>query len=283
MTHVVAVATGKGGVGKSSVTSAVAGTLAAHGRRIAVIEIDQQGDIADDFGLREDPDNDGGAAVAESILHGTSLGDGIEARDNLTYFAGGPVMKQLPRIQGWTGLESQLSKAIGQLDGYDLILLDSPPFSDELQRVSLTAADRLLIPTSMDNSSLRALLTIADRLVEVESVNPGLKPLGVVLWNVPTAASRIRTETRQVLLEILGDSFPLLKTTIRSAVATAWECRRRGMLPHEVAEMHGGTSTALKVLSTGRVPERPLSSAQNLALDYATLANEILDRLEETS
>ena len=55
------------------------------------------------------------------------------------------------------------------------------------------------------------------------------------------------------------------------------------MLPHEVAEMHGGTSTALKVLSTGRVPERPLSSAQNLALDYATLANEILDRLEETS
>jgi chromosome partitioning protein len=283
MTHVVAVATGKGGVGKSSITSAVAGTLAAHGRRIAVIEIDPQGDIADDFGLREDPDNDGGETVAQSILHGTSLGQGIEARHNLTYFSGGPVLKQLPRLPGWTGLESQLGTAIGQLEGYDLIFLDSPPYSDELQRVSLTAADRLLIPTTVDNSSLRALLTIADRLVEVESVNPGLKPIGVVLWGVPTAASRIRSVTRQVLQEILGDAFPLLKTTIRAAAATAWEGRRRGMLPHEVAEMQSGPAGGLQALSPGRVPERPLSSAQNLALDYAALTNEILDRLEETS
>jgi chromosome partitioning protein len=280
MTQVVAVATGKGGVGKSSVTSAIAGAYAADGLKVAVIELDAQGDIADDFGVRDHPDQDEGTAVASSVKSGTPLGAGILARPNLTYFAGGEALEELARTPGWTGLDSKLRAAIDQLDGYDIVLIDTPPSAEALQQVSLAAAQYLLIPTAVDNSSLRALYAISYRMVDVEQVNPDIAFLGVVLWNVPTAASRIRSEARATLNEILGDVVPLLDTTIRSAFATAYECRRRGMLPQEMADTQSGAQSFWKALKAGIIPDRTPTSAQSLAGDYHQLAAEILERLK---
>ena len=280
MAQVVAVATGKGGVGKSSIAAAVAGVLAAKKKHIAVVELDPQGDLADDLGCRDDAAHDGGEAVTAAIRTGAPLGPGIQARERLTYYPGGPALEALNRTPGWSGLDSKLGESIAKLKGYDLVLIDTPPSAEALQHVSLAAAQHLLIPTAVDTSSLRALYAIATRLVEVEAVNPDLAFLGVVLWNVPTAASRIRADARQTLNEILGDTVPLLDTTVRSAFATAYECRRRGMLPHELARLQGGNEPFWKALAEGRSPDRVPTSALSLAGDYTRLAKEITDLLE---
>lgn len=277
---VIAVATGKGGAGKSSIVSALAGTLSEYGRRVAVVELDWQGDLADDFGVREAQEADGGVTVASAVVAGRALSKGVTARPSLSYFPGGQALMDLPA--GFSGFESGLGSAIDRLRSkFDVILVDTPPTSDVLQRVSLLASDWLLIPTPPDMSSLRALFAITQRLVEVEVSNPRLRFLGVVLFGVPTSATRIRAEARATLEAVLGDTVPLFETTIRHAFATAYECRQRGMLPRELANASADAEPFWKALAEGREPERVPSTALSLAGDYAHLANEVLLRLKD--
>lgn len=292
--HVIAIATGKGGVGKTSITAALAGVFAHFGHSVALVELDAQGDLADDLGLRpgsaESVGHDGGASVLRALTGAGGLAQtGIAARPRLQYYPGGEALASYSLAQhlppSWDGLDLGLRRSLDEIrNQFDVILLDTPPTQEPLQRAALVAADWLLIPTGADMSSIRALYTITSRLVEVEPLNPGLRLLGVVLWNVPTSATRIRAEVRDSLEAILatpdGSEVPLFQTTIRSAMATAWECRQRGMLPIEMGNASKDAEPFWKALAEGRTPERLPSSALALAGDYAHLANEILVRTQ---
>ncbi len=53
MRRVVAIANGKGGVGKTTLTAGLAGQLAATGRRVLVVDTDPQGNLGRDLGYGE--------------------------------------------------------------------------------------------------------------------------------------------------------------------------------------------------------------------------------------
>lgn len=285
MAYVISVATGKGGAGKSSVTAGLADAFSMNGWRTAVIELDPQGDLSDDLGARDDPHHDDGEAVRAALVDAVPLVTGLTPRKNLTYFPGGRALglESLGRYvgSGWDGLDGNLVEAIAPLhEDHHIILIDTPPALEALQHASLAAAQWLLVPTAADRSSLRALFSITTRMVQVESVNSDLRYLGVLLWNVPAAAKRIRAEVRAELDEILSGAVPLFDTTIRSAFATAYEGRRRGMLPSELAAAYEDTEPFWRALRAGRAPERVPSTATALAGEYAQLANEVLTRMK---
>ena len=88
MRRVVAIANGKGGVGKTTLTAGLAGQIAAAGRRVLVVDTDPQGNLGRDLGYGPQDGNSLGLA----ITHGLPLDVSRGVRDRLDVVAGGPAL-----------------------------------------------------------------------------------------------------------------------------------------------------------------------------------------------
>ena len=82
----VAIAQGKGGVGKTSVTSNIGGLAALAGLRTLIIDLDPQGNMARDLGM--EPNN--GQQLLSALVSGSDLPVVINVRDKLDVVPGGP-------------------------------------------------------------------------------------------------------------------------------------------------------------------------------------------------
>lgn len=284
MQRAVAVGNGKGGCGKTSTVAALGGLSAAAGYEILLVDLDPQGDLADELGVRQHPANDGGEGLLNALISSVPLPAPIEVRPNLRLVPGGPALYDLGGVMVTRQSRGQrtahrLGDALAPVaEDAALCVLDTPPGDILLQDLALTTARWLVIPTSADTSSIRALHNIADRVVEARSSNPDLDILGVALWNIAVAATRIRQEARETIDRVLDESTTLFDTIIRSAPAAAYETRIQGKLIHELAETVEGAEPFWKALREGRKPRLP-GTAPALAAEYATLTDEVLTRI----
>lgn len=267
--RVLAVANGKGGVGKTSTTTHLGGQTAAAGRRVLLIDLDPQGNAAEDLGYT---DGDGGRGLVHAVMVDTPLFILRDVRERLDVIPGGPELEKLAdhlhsaqhrQHRGENALEVLARVIAGVADGYDLILIDCPPANNAvLQEAAMDAAQYLLVPTHSDKSSRNGLVQMARRFTEVRSTtNPTLKLLGVLLFGITSSASIVRESARKWIDEALDGQAPVFTSTIRHVEAAAFDIRERGMLAHELAASgHKGSTAAL-------------------AGDYYDMAHEALARL----
>lgn len=290
LTRVVAIANGKGGVGKSSLTASVAGLASTAGYRVLVVDLDAQGDLADDLGLRGAGLSDEGQHLAAALITGTPLQPVVkDARKNLDIVTGGEHLGDVAGVvfarhqSGRDTVPDALARCLAPVAGdYDLVLIDTPPIDVGLQTLALVAARWLLIPTKADTSSIRGLSSIADRVVDARAANPDLDVLGVVLFDVPSNAKRIRQDAAHDIETALGGVAPLFDHVIRSSPATAREARARGLLVHELAEQVEGAEPFWRRLRQGGgKTERLPGTAPALAADYIGLVDTVLTRIAE--
>lgn len=287
LSRVICVATGKGGVSKTSLTANLAGLAAAAGHRTLLIDLDPQGDLADDLGYYSSDLVDDGQHLATAMLTGASLHAVISrVRKNLDVIPGGEHLSDLggallARQSRGAATFNLLANSLASLaDDYDLIFIDTPPTDDALQLLALTAARWLLIPTKADTSSIRAIQRIAQRAVEARSSDHILDILGVVLVGVPTSATRVRGSAEADIKGLLGDVAPLFDAGIRDSAAVARETRSRGVLVHELAEQVEGAEPFWKSLRSGATPQRLPGSAPALADDYVRVTEQVLQRID---
>lgn len=285
LARVVCVANGKGGVSKTSVAANVAGLAAAGGFRVLLVDLDPQGDLSDDLGYYDNPNDDQGQQLAEALITGATLTANLAGiRDRLDVVSGGAWLgdatEQLAHdLKRGRPAEGILGAVLAPLaSGYDLILIDTPPIDATLQTVALAAARWLLIPTRADASSIRGIRRIAERL---QHTSHQLDLLGVVLTGVPTSARRIRAAAAADIQAVLGGVAPLLEATIRASDAVARTTRDRGLLVHELAEQVEGAQPYWQALRQGHSPARLPTSAPALADDYVRLTEEVLKRIAE--
>lgn len=289
----IAMANGKGGVGKTASLTALAGMAAATGLNVLIVDLDQQGDVSDDLGLQQATDE--GAALREALLSGAPVQPQPTGRENLHVVFGGVALGNLDRLftddtDPW---QYRLGAALGSLEAdYDLILIDCPPGSYVGLTMACVAARYVIIPTRPDSSSIKALRHVAHSFIEVRPMNPDLTLLGVLLFGIETTSTRIRRETRAQVTADLGGSAPVFDTVIRYAVSPARQGRERGRLPHELEEdwehqeQHSPFWERLRNKLSGsggadateemRLPP----SASGLASDYAALTQEIFSAIE---
>lgn len=295
MRRVVAIANGKGGVGKTTLTAGLAGQLAAGGSRVLVVDTDPQANLARDLGY---PPGDGGN-LSLAITHGLPLEVVRGVRERLDVVPGGPALWDVAPAftargaRGATlpGLAPALAKVTpeGGADqgepaaDYDVVLVDTPPGEPILQELVFGAADFLIIPTRSDEASLDGLVVVAQRFAAARAVNPDLTLLGVVLFGVRAGSTRMIGRVRAALQETLGDAAPVFPTSIRYLESAAVDMRSRGLLPHELTELHRtDTRKRLSRLREGEPAQTRDSllsrntSAEGLAADYAALADEVL-------
>ncbi|MGW0647305.1 ParA family protein [Streptomyces umbrinus] len=275
---VLVIVNGKGGVGKTSLSAALAAALAKTRLRVLLIEIDEQGNHDEDLGTGGTELSDDGQAQAAAILEGKPLTPTGEARPNLYVIPGGSALQDVveelycqrrvaalskdPEDQlAWMGMYAAAIDAVRHF--YDVIILDVAPGSEPLQLQALVAGDMVLVPTRSDPSSRKGLRTVARRFAQALRLNPLLRLLGVVVFATASAATRVQQKIKSQLVEDLNGAAGVMEQTIRHVEAAAVACRTHGKVPQELAT-HPDLDAALR------------RSMQALAGDYRSLALEIL-------
>ncbi|WP_183298283.1 ParA family protein [Cellulomonas cellasea] len=281
----VVVAQGKGGVGKTSLSSNVAGLAAAGGLRTLVVDLDPQGNVARDFGLEPDDGRDLLTALVTSgpLPVRPGVRDGLDVVLSGQEVADVSLLAQSRQARGGVRLAETLHSALAAIeDDYDLIVIDSPPGERVLVEAALGVAQAVVVPTRADAGSLDGLEVVAKRLAAAWEHNPDVRLAGVVLFGIGARTGAVEAEVRATIRSILGESAPIFDARIRHAEVAAYDARNAGLLVHELEGAAAeGRRARLAALRTGDAVHSNVRvrNASGLADDYEALTREILTRL----
>lgn len=284
----VVVAQGKGGVGKTSLTSNLAGLAAAAGHRVLLLDLDQQGNVARDLGYEPDTGDDLMSALISSTAP-LPVRKGV--RERLDVVPGGPAVGDVAAVfagrasRGGEDLGTVLHRKLETIaSDYDLILMDTPPGDRIIVDAALQVSRSVVIPTRPDDASIDGVSRIAERFVAVREQNPDLRLAGIALFAIASRTTRLERDVRTILSELVGDAAPVFETRVRHLDSAAADARRRGLLIHELeAAGSADRSARIRALRAGEKPTDGLYSrdASGLASDYEALAHELLLRVAE--
>lgn len=209
----------KGGVGKTTTTVNLGHALALAGKKVTLLDMDPQGQVAISLGL-----HNGQAGLDRVLLQGDKLDDYlIAARDNLKVVCAGDNLVDFEHVvTGGSSRGYALRRAIegSSLLAEDFVLIDCPPSSGLLGLNAMFAADELIIPVSGDYLSLQGL----SRMMQILKRSETLLGRNIRLWIVSTRMRLRQRLTEEVRLRLLK-YFPgrVLNTMVRENVSLA-EC-----------------------------------------------------------
>lgn len=180
--RVIAVTNQKGGVGKTTTSINLSASLATNGKKVLVIDADQQGNTTSGLGLDKNS--------VELTIYNIFLGEaGISDVKQPTCVEG---LEILPANISLTGAEIEL---IGKekrefilreelkkvKDDYDFIIVDCPPSLNLITINALTAADTVLVPIQCEYFALEGLEQLLHTINLVKKrLNPFLEIEGIV-------------------------------------------------------------------------------------------------------
>lgn len=289
----LAVANGKGGVGKTTLATNLAGVAAHSGWRVLLVDLDPQGNVGQDLGYAGDPADDAGQGLLQAIVTGQPVEPAIKsARPHLDVVPAGTCTADLEHLLAGrksrddVAAVTSVAKALDPLrERYNVILFDCQPATHSvLVEAALAAAHFLVIPTFRDASSLQGLEKMAAKFREVRHrYNPILELLGVALLNFNPRGVRLGVVKDELELALAGLA-PVFQSFVRENANAADHARDLGVLMHEYEEAklrQDSENPWWERVRTGRKDRVFSKSAGDLAQDYQNLAEEILGRLAE--
>lgn len=199
MATVISVTNQKGGVGKTTSAVNIAYYLAKQGKKTLLVDFDPQGNATSGLGVDKQKLE---ATMTDVILGTKPLIDVVLPTDHKHLF----LAPSTPHLAN-TEVElaqaerrfSRLKIAIDAIEGYDFIVIDSPPSLSLLTVNGLIAARYVLLPVQAEFYALEGLGQLLETMKLVrKSMNPTLDLLGVL----PTMVDGRTTLSGQVHEEI---------------------------------------------------------------------------------
>ena len=289
LNQALAIANGKGGVGKTSLTANLAAIAAHSGWEVLAIDLDPQGNLGADLGYHQRGLSDDGGALSRAIQFGDLLEPPVRRiRPNLDAIPAGVLTGELARVlheRGPFEAADSFDKALAPLAGsYDLILFDCPPGDDVLGSLGLAMARSLVIPIKFDAGSLDGLELMAARVHEIKTsgVNAALQLLGIALFDLNPRATALRRQITEELELDFAHGVRVFEAGIRHSQRAAYDMRQDGYTAIEY-ELIAARDKRERLAMLRRGPEvlelagpAKSQSAAGLADDYTRLTNEIL-------
>lgn len=257
----------KGGVGKSSTTFHLAGTLASQGRSVLLLDMDPQASLTQAF---IGPDAMRALSARQSIasLFGDDLAPSPDQLIRATGFPGisiapgsvhltsfnVPDPHRSPRDQ-----QRALALFVGEVrEGFDFILIDCPPNLHLCSWAALVASDSIIVPLQAEDFGSQGIASVLDSIEAVQAkANPGLRLLGYLLtmFNPRLAIHKAYEGTLRELYgeQVFRTTIPLA-TDMKEAIAL-----RKPIVAHKPK---GASAKAIKAL-TEEIVERTSCTVQD--------------------
>lgn len=214
MAKIISIFNHKGGVGKTSTTSAIGAALAMKGKRVLLIDLDPQSNLTSSYIQGESE-----RTIHEAFLDGKGLPI-VEVKNNLHV-----VPSSLDHSATEIAISSRmqregiLKRLVDKVsNAYDYILLDCPPSLGLISINALVASNEVFVPITAEILPTRGLRMLTDIIGQVqEGLNPALYIGGIILtrWENSNLSRDIETSLR----ETFGDV--VFKTKIRKNVSIA--------------------------------------------------------------
>jgi chromosome partitioning protein len=218
LSHVIAIANQKGGVGKTTTAINLAGAMAEEGLRVLLVDMDPQANLTAGVGVNlntvqrsmADVLADGRATLSEVVLATETAGiDVAPAHIDLASTEG--------ELFTALGRESILREAMRDtIDPYDYVLIDCPPNLGLLTVNGLVAAHSVIIPVQTQYYAMKGLNNLVKVINAIRNkLNRDLRILGLL----PTFYDGRTNLARDMLdeLRVVGDHH-VFHTIIRNTV-----------------------------------------------------------------
>jgi chromosome partitioning protein len=247
--RIMTIANQKGGVGKTTTAVNLAASLAQHGSRVLVIDLDPQGNASTALDVTH---QSGVSSVYDVLVEGRPLADIVRPATEMpglfcapaTIDLAGAEIELVPMV----ARELRLAKALRAYDTsqFDYVFVDCPPSLGLLTVNALVAAEEVLLPIQCEYYALEGvqqLLNTAE-LVRV-NFNPGLY-ISTVLLTMYDGRTRLAADVAEDVRAHFGGT--VLRTIIPRSVRVS-EAPSRGQ---SVITYDPGSSGAIAYTEAAR-------------------------------
>lgn len=187
MVRRITIANQKGGVGKTTDTINIGGALNERGADVLLVDLDPQGNLTDGVGLADEY-----TAESPNFADGLLSPDAHDLPQLVTSHAEFDVLAanidmftlESDLVTAMRGREA-LSRVLEGVEGYDVILVDSPPSLGILTDNALLGTEGVVIPALAEDTSIRALRLLSQQIDTLESeYNTTIRELAVAISRV---------------------------------------------------------------------------------------------------
>lgn len=212
---IIAIATAKGGTGKTTTAVNLSFALSQNGKKILLIDTDKQGNLANYFNLTTEK-------TLATFMRNTENGvDIINVRKNIDIINSGK--EELARTEKiLTGERSPvkaMAKSFSSLNGYDFVFLDLGPSLSLINENALFFCDEILIPASIgffDMTGIDQVLRIAEEISKEDRPTNPIKLNGIFI-NMFDKRTRISEQIEKTLRQRFKGK--IFKTKVRRNVS----------------------------------------------------------------
>lgn len=217
MTTTIAFTNQKGGVGKTSVTLHVGGTLSEMGYKTLLVDLDQQGNLSSVFLDNVDSMD---KTIVDLFMNGASINE-VRRTTNIENLDILPANLSLVDLDLMTAGDDDAQYML--IDGlspirneYDFILIDCPPNLGRATRMAYIAANYLIIPIECKEWAVRGSNKIMSMMEKVKKrANPDIQLMGFII-NLFDSKRVIEQQYNRILRQTYGSK--VFKTEFRNNV-----------------------------------------------------------------